>query len=477
MNLTALLDGTAAVYNGWDTQVAAVTDRLDAVGKDTLFVCVEGKHTDGHRLARQALAKGACGIVCQRDLGLEKQIQVADTRKTLSLLACALYDHPSKKLQLIGITGTNGKTTTAHWIRDLLQADHKNTALIGTLGADLGNTQLATGCTTPDAADMNRLLQQSVQAGCTHAVAEISSQALDQKRCEGLLFSQAVFTNLSPEHLDYHGNMDRYASAKAALFEKAATAVVNRDDPYWPVIAKRCSGKVITCSLHGEADYVVKNISYKDGAVSYILLYKTDIARVQVLTPGMFSVYNSMIAIASCVQSGVDFYAACDSACKLQPVRGRMQRVIPDAPFAVYIDYAHTPAALQMSLQTVRDMTHGNVTVVFGCGGNRDRGKRPLMGKIAERYADFSVLTDDNPRTESSADILSEIAAGFGNKKHFALQADRFKAIETALRRANPGDCILIAGKGHEQTQIVGETVLSFDDADVVRQIWDALRK
>lgn len=477
MDLAELLDGIDAAYDGHNAVVGTITDRIEDVGEGTLFVCVPGKNTDGHVFAKQALAKGAVGVICSTDLGLPRQIITKDTRKTMALLARIFYHNPSEKLRLVGITGTNGKTTTAHWIRDLLCAENKKTALIGTLGVQLQNEYLQTGYTTPDALTMNRILQEFVNAGCRYAVAEISSQALDQQRCEGLCFEQAVFTNLSREHLDYHGNMDRYAAAKAKLFSVAKTAVINADDSYAAIMKKACRGNVLTCSVFANADMVARNISYKDGAVSYILVYRTDIARVQVLTPGLVSVYNSMTAIASCVSQGMDFYAACEHCKKMMPVRGRMQRILQQAPFAVYVDYAHTPSALLHALQTVRTCTDGKIWLVFGCGGERDRSKRPVMGHIADENADFTVLTDDNPRNEKAEDILMQIAEGFSQTDHYVFESDRHEAIRYVLQRAQSGDSILIAGKGHEQLQIRAGVAQPFDDVSETQKIWDALQK
>lgn len=477
MDLADLTARLAARQNGTETQISGVTQHLNEVRKGMLFVCVEGKNTDGHLLAAKALEKGASGIVCSSDLGLEKQIVTADTRAALAQLAAAFYGYPSEEIYLIGVTGTNGKTTTTHWMRDLFSAVGKRASLIGTLGADTGTGAENTGYTTPDAVIMNRFLRESRQNGNEFAVAEVSSQALAQKRCEALSFRQAVFTNLSEDHLDYHGTMQEYAAAKASLFGMAQTAIINCDDPYADIMLRACKGRVQTCSVFSNADYFAQDISYKDGCVSYILVSGEDIARVKVLTPGLFSVYNSMTAIASCVEAGIDFYTACSLSSQMRPVQGRMQRVLLQMPFSVCVDFAHTPAALQASLQAMRTQTKGRLLLVFGCGGDRDREKRSLMGRVAASLADYTIVTDDNPRSEEAWKIRSRIISGFANKRCYTEIADRYEAIRYALRLAKAGDSVLIAGKGHEKMQIMADGQRFFDDVAAVLSICDAMQK
>lgn len=472
MNLKLLLSALECRFSGEDAQISLVTHRLGEVTDGALFVCINGNHADGHDFAHLALQKGARAVVCERGLGLENEILVENSRKALSLLSAAFYGHPSERLTLIGVTGTNGKTTTACRIRSILTQADRKTMLIGTLGADSGNGYEQTDYTTPDAVVFNRKLAEGVQAGCECAVAEVSSQALSQNRCDCLGFDIAVFTNLSEEHLDYHGSMEAYAQAKATLFDTAKTAVVNADDAYAPLIMSHCKGRVITFSLHDQADLTAKNIRFEPDGVSYILVSREGIERIRLNTHGVIAVYNSMAAVGAAVAAGVDFSDACRFANIPVPVEGRMQKISADEPFSVYVDYAHTPAALYETLYALRQITGGRLIVVFGCGGDRDRAKRPQMGEIASALADVTVLTSDNPRSEDPLQIINEIAAGFKSKKELILCADRRTAIGTAIGKAQNGDCVLIAGKGHEKTQQTAGLTLAFDDVRVAQSFF-----
>lgn len=474
MNLKKLISGTAAEFCGADVEIEYITDCLEQVHDGALFVCVRGQHTDGHQLAAQAISEGARAVVCEHTLGIANEVIVPDTRVALAQMSAALYGYPARQLSLIGVTGTNGKTTVSVWIRHILEQAGKKSALIGTLGADSGDGFEDTGHTTPDSTVFNRKLRESVDGGCAYAVAEISSQALSQERCAGFPFEIAVFTNLSPEHLDYHKTMEAYAGEKAKLFKAAGTAVLNADDLYTAGIRQVCQGKVVTFSVHDDADYTAKNITVREDGVSYILVSGEDIARVNLSATGLFSVYNSMAAIAACVEAGVPFGEACICAGSLPAVPGRMQRVIADAPFSVYVDYAHTPMALHAVLHSLRQTVRGKQILVFGCGGERDPEKRSKMGEIASGYAALTVLTDDNPRSEDPRQILEQIASGFKSKNQLIIEPDRRKAIAMALKKAKPGDCVLIAGKGHEKVQITAQGSFPFDDVKTAEEIWNS---
>ncbi|MBR3954032.1 MAG: UDP-N-acetylmuramoyl-L-alanyl-D-glutamate--2,6-diaminopimelate ligase [Clostridia bacterium] len=470
MNLTKLLYGADAVYNGNDPDIRFITHKPDDVADGALFVCIKGAHADGHDFAHTAISKGAVAVVCERDLGIAEQVMVPNSRAALSLLNCAFYGHPSKSMLLIGVTGTNGKTTTACYIRNMLEQAGRKSVLIGTLGADSGNGTAQTDYTTPESAVFNHTLQEGLQRGCEYAVAEISSQALSQERCAGMDFDVAVFTNLSPEHLDYHQTMDEYARQKAKLFACAKAAAVNKDDEFAPFILSHCKGRTVTFSLQDDADLTAKNVKYTAHGVSYILVSRDGIERIQIPALGIMAVYNSMAAVAACMVAGFDFEEACAYVCHVDAVEGRLQKIPTQTPFSVFVDYAHTPAALYEALYAVRQVTAGNVIAVFGCGGNRDSSKRPRMGEIASSLADITVLTSDNPRAEDPQKIIADIAAGFKSKNELILCADRRRAIETALQKAQPGDSVLIAGKGHEKAQTTADGTFLFDDAAVVRE-------
>lgn len=476
MNLKQLTTDICAQYSANDPDIIRITDRLDEVGDGTLFVCVNGRHTDGHKLAAQAIKRGAAAVVCERDLGLREQMIVADSREAMAHIAAAFYGYPARQLPLIGVTGTNGKTTVSCWIRAILEKTGKKTALIGTLGADSGDGFENTDYTTPDSVVFNRKLFEAVQKKCKAAVAEISSQALHQHRCDGLPFSVGVFTNVSREHLDYHGTLQAYAQQKAKLFQRADAAVLNADDEAFALMKSNSKGKICTYSLKDESDLTAKNIVHHENGVSYILVSRDGIARMQVKTPGIFSVYNSMAAVGACLALGLDFETVTSAASDLPQVPGRMQSVLTDAPFRVFVDYAHTPDALQQVLQALRKTTSGKLTVVFGCGGDRDATKRPRMGEISSLLADVTVLTNDNPRSEDPLQIIQQIANGFCGQTDLQICPDRREAITYALQNANAGDCVLIAGKGHEKVQCTADGCVAFDDVQSVVEIWNKMQ-
>ena len=471
LNLKKLLNSIGAAYSGPGADITLITHRMDEVTDGALFVCIRGAHADGHDFAQQAMQNGAAAVVCERDTAIPEQVIVADSRRALALLSAAFYGHPSEQLVLLGVTGTNGKTTTACWIRSILEQAQCKTALIGTLGADCGGGMTQTGHTTPDAVVLHRTLRESVESGCEYAVAEISSQALSQERCAGIGFDVAVFTNLSPEHLDYHKTMDAYAAEKVKLFEAAKTAVVNRDDEYASLILSHCKGRVLTFSLDDDADLTAKNIKYSADGVRCIFVSRDGIERVHLHSPGVTAVYNAMAAVSACVAVGIDFEEACRFVCNAPVVPGRLQKIQTQAPFSLYVDYAHTPAAMYEALYALRQITEGRLIAVFGCGGDRDAYKRPQMGEIASALADITILTNDNPRTEAPQKILSEIAVGFKSKKELLIFEDRREAISTALQKAQPGDCVLLAGKGHETTQQTADGEAFFDNAQVAREL------
>ena len=297
MNLTKLLYGADAVYNGNDPDIRFITHKPDDVADGALFVCIKGAHADGHDFAHTAISKGAVAVVCERDLGIAEQVMVPNSRAALSLLNCAFYGHPSKSMLLIGVTGTNGKTTTACYIRNMLEQAGRKSVLIGTLGADSGNGTAQTDYTTPESAVFNHTLQKGLQRGCEYAVAEISSQALSQERCAGMDFDVAVFTNLSPEHLDYHQTMDEYARQKAKLFACAKAAAVNKDDEFAPFILSHCKGRTVTFSLQDDADLTAKNVKYTAHGVSYILVSRDGIERIQIPALGIMAVTSPWLRL------------------------------------------------------------------------------------------------------------------------------------------------------------------------------------
>ncbi|PIQ25162.1 UDP-N-acetylmuramoyl-L-alanyl-D-glutamate--2,6-diaminopimelate ligase [bacterium (Candidatus Blackallbacteria) CG17_big_fil_post_rev_8_21_14_2_50_48_46] len=449
----------------------------------SLYACLPGTRADGHQFIPQALAQGAVAVLCQNDW-LQQQsdlspeiawIGVEETRVALAQLAAAFYDFPSRKLALVGVTGTNGKTTTTHLIRSLLEKAGQATGLIGTLGCFFGASEIPTGFTTPFAPELQQILAQMQQEGAQTVTMECSSHALEQHRLDALEFECAIFTNLTQDHLDYHKTMEAYASAKQILFKhllKAqGTALLNSDDPYAESFAQSCSGKILRYGFGSEADLRASDPVYGLAGVSYLLHWQGKIWPVRLALPGHYNILNSLAALGAGLVLGQDLPSLIENLAQIPGVPGRLEVVSPaNHPFTVAVDYAHTPDSLENVLKTARQFTPGRLLCVFGCGGDRDASKRPLMGKAASELADHAWLTSDNPRSEDPEAILNDILAGIDQPEKVTREVDRQTAIESALQAAQPGDVLIIAGKGHETYQIFKDRTVHFDDREVARQ-------
>lgn len=457
-----------------DAEVTALTDNTARIQKGCVFVCIRGARFDGHTAAQDALAQGAVAVIAEHDTGAENQILVENTREAYGLLCQAFYGYPAEKLTMIGITGTNGKTTTTFLIKDILDRCGKKTGLIGTVKNMVGNQESPAHLTTPDPLELNRLLAQMVEAGCTHCVMEVSSQALDQGRVNGIHFTVAGFTNLTQDHLDYHKTFEAYKAAKHRLFEQAKIAVVNADDTSAPDMTAGTHCKVITLSCKSDAaDYTAKNVIYRPHNVSYELVTNHHIARVKIGIPGAFTVYNSMLAAVCCMALGIGFQQAVDALHAAKGIPGRIEVVPTGTDYTVIIDYAHSPDGLKNILDSLREICGaGRLLTVFGCGGDRDKTKRPQMGRIAQERSDICIVTSDNPRTEDPDQIIREILAGMKpDPAHVVVEPDRTQAIARALSMARKGDIVLLAGKGHETYQILGTGKIHFDEREKIREI------
>lgn len=442
--------------------VGALTLSSDEVTPGTLFACVPGSRADGHNFAPAALAAGASALVVERPLDLAApQLVVTSARRALGPLADALWDHPSRHLRVVGVTGTNGKTTTVSLLAEVLNHHGWKTATIGTL------TQART---TPEAPELQARLAQLRHQGYAAAAMEVSSHALDQHRVDATTFAAAVFTNLSQEHLDYHGTMERYFEAKAALFEpgRAAAAVVNGDDEWGRRLIDRLVGeerRPETFSIDDAADLRV-------GAAASQFRWRGE--PVSLRLGGRFNVANALAAATCALVLGVPAAAIAAGLSAVEGVPGRFEPVDEGQPFTVVVDYAHTPDGLAQALGAARELTSGQLIVVFGAGGDRDHAKRPQMGEAVTRLAHLGVLTSDNPRGEDPQAIIDQVAAGGRGPGRLVVQPDRADAIATALGVARPGDVVVIAGKGHETGQEIGGRVLPFDDREQARS---ALRR
>ena len=456
-----------------DFDIKFVTDDSRLVRPGALFVCIRHRSFDGHTAAAEALASGAAAVVTQERLGLENELNVADSRAAYARLCAALCGHPERKLRMIGVTGTNGKTTVTTLIRNILSDSGIKTLLTGTVCNRLGEESLPSGLTTPKPPELYSLLSRAVLSGCDACVAEASSQALAQGRLEGIAFDAAVFTNITRDHLDYHGTFENYLAAKKKLFEHSEVSAVNLDDPRADEIIAASSGKTVTFSTVLDcADYTAKNISLLPEGVSFELVSKGRIEHINFASPGLFSVSNAMAAAVCAINLGVDPRSVAQSLARSKGVCGRLERVECGTPYSVIIDYAHTPDGLEQVLRALRPSCRGKLIVLFGCGGDRDKTKRPLMGATACKYADTVIVTSDNPRSEEPMRIIGDILKGTDKKRRgLFIEEDRRRATALALSLAKPGDTVLLAGKGHEKYQLICGEKLPLDERETVREI------
>lgn len=475
MKLSALLKGVETQSAFQDVEIERVTDKDTEISKNTLFVCIDGNRHDGHTSAQSALKKGAVAVVTSRDLQIERQIIVDDSRKALALIAANFYENPANQLKLIGITGTNGKTSTTFFIKQILESLNHKCGIIGTIQNNSGEGDESSSLTTPEPMELHRLLRQMVAHGCEYCVMEVSSQALSQQRVYGLRFSAAALTNITPEHLDYHHSMEHYINAKLTLFEQSDFACVNIDDENSRNALEKikCPAKTYS-SKDNKADYTAKNILCDKNGVNYLFVGLDCIGKINVRIPGSFTVYNSLCATSILLGLGHSIEEICDAAKFISPVAGRAETVPVPRDFTVMIDYAHTPDGLMNILSCVREITTGKVITVFGCGGDRDKAKRAPMGEIAGQYSDVAVVTSDNPRTENPLLIINDILCGMEKSKaRIAVIENRRQAIEFALSKAKKGDTVLLAGKGHENYQIIGLEKIPFDERQIVKEYWE----
>jgi UDP-N-acetylmuramoyl-L-alanyl-D-glutamate--2,6-diaminopimelate ligase len=451
------------------------------VQRNFLFVALRGEKTDGHQFIDQAVEKGASVIVTEREENQARAtcVMVENTRPALADLAAAFYERPARRLKLAAVTGTNGKTTTTFLIKHICEKAGVRCGLLGTVRYEIGDRVLPAIRTTPEALEVQELLAQMVNAGCKAAAMEVSSHALAQDRTRGLEWDVAVFTNLTQDHLDFHGTMENYFEAKMTLFaglaeQKGKTkpvAVINIDDRYGAQLVDRLDKKisVITYGVSARADFRASNYHAEFAGTSYQLDAHGKSYLVRVPLIGRFNVANSMAALAAASSMGVGLREAILSLSRSPQVPGRLEAVPAKRQFQVFVDYAHTDDALLNVMKTLRELSPRKLVVVFGCGGDRDRQKRPLMGRVADQNADYSIITSDNPRKEDPDAIIAEVEKGFRSGNYEKI-SDRAKAIARAIELAQPRDIILIAGKGHEAYQEFADHTVPFDDIQVARQ-------
>ncbi|HUC93138.1 MAG TPA: UDP-N-acetylmuramoyl-L-alanyl-D-glutamate--2,6-diaminopimelate ligase [Paenibacillus sp.] len=471
---------------GGEVRIEGIETDSRKVKPGDLFICLPGHTVDGHDYAQAAVDGGAVALVVQRRLDIAvPQIVVKDSRLAMAVMAGRYYGSPSERMKLIGVTGTNGKTTVTYLVEKIMQDAGYAAGVIGTIERRFGGRAFPMSGTTPEALELQRYLHEMAEAGTAYCAMEVSSHALEQGRVKGCRFRTAVFTNLTQDHLDYHGTMERYAGAKQLLFsrlgntyaaeaDRRSYAVLNADDEASASFARATSAEVITYGVDRDADVRASDIRIAARGTSFraaTFRGETDITLRMV---GKFNVYNALAALSCALIEGIPLEAAKASLEAVPGVPGRVESVDAGQPFTVVVDYAHTPDGLENVLKAVREFATRKVLCVFGCGGDRDRTKRPIMGRIAASYADYVIVTSDNPRTEEPHAILADIEAGLRADgvaaERYELLVDRRAAIEKAVEMASPGDVVLIAGKGHETYQIIGNKTLDFDDRLVAEQ-------
>ncbi len=478
MLLSDLLNGVKIFSDYADMDVKCIVNDSRNIKTGDVFVCICGAVADGHLYAGKAIENGASAIICERDLGLKEQIIVDDTHFAYSKMAANYFGNPSEKLKLVGITGTNGKTTTTKLVKGILASTGKKVGLIGSIENEICDEVIHAEKTTPDAMELEELYRKMVDAGCEYCVMEVSSHALDQKRIGDSRYEVGVFTNLTQDHLDYHKTMENYFEAKTKLFDISKKAVINYDDEYGKKLIERISCPFCTISMESkEATLSAYDINYYSDSVEYTFDYEGEKYQVAFKMPGIFSVKNSLTAIAISLSLGVPIKDAIQGINNAKGVRGRSEVIPTGRDFSVICDHAHTPDGLENILSALKKTTKGRLIALFGCGGDRDRLKRPLMAKSSAKFADMLIITSDNPRTEDPEKIIEDILPGLdGTDIPHKVITNRKDAIFYAVQNAQKDDTIVLAGKGHEDYQIIGTEKHHFDEREIVAEALETLR-
>ncbi len=490
MKLENLIQGLSVI------QLAGEVERKDIgkicydsrkVVKNSLFVAIKGFEYDGHDFIMEAIAKGATTIVLEDDSKISNdylihqnvtKILVKDSRKALAQLSKNFFNNPSEKIKVIGVTGTNGKTSITYILKSILENAGMKTGLIGTIANYIGNEILPSEKTTPESLELNQLLDRMVNENCEYCVMEVSSHSLELSRVDGINFTAGIFTNLTQDHLDFHKTLENYFNAKKKLFDSLSEnsfAVVNLDDKYAEKIIADTKARIVTYGSMNNVDFKAINPEFSFDQIKFDILYKDKSYPVSTNLTGSFNVYNITAAVATSYTLGIEFDVIQNALKKLRQVPGRFE-LVGNFPVKVIVDYAHTSDALQNVLLTIRSILNSNnstnkIITVFGAGGNRDRTKRPRMGNVVEQFSDFAIITSDNPRNEEPEQIFSDILSGVNDKSKFKVIEDRREAIVKAIELANNGDVVLIAGKGHEAYQTIKGQRIPFDDREVAKEI------
>lgn len=477
MKLKHLLEGIECqVLGDAQTEIKGVAYDSRKVEEGYLFFCIKGYQSDGHQYAKSACQAGAaCLVVTQRQDLPVTQVLVQDDRAAMALISAAFYGHPAEKLRMVGVTGTSGKTSTTYLLKSIFENEGSKVGLIGTIANIIGGEAVPADRTTPESPDLQALLAKMVEAGVDTAVMEVSSHSLFLKRVYGIRFQGAIFTNLSQDHLDFHGDFEHYRDAKALLFAQAEHSAINADDPVCKDMIAAAAGEVKTYGIKNKANIMAKGVQLQPEGSRFIMVNEGTQLPILLRTPGLFSVYNALAAISISFMLGVDMISIKQGLEAVRGIAGRFESLdTRGGEYSIILDYAHKPDSLESTLKTARAFARGRIICIFGCGGNRDTGKRPIMGEIAERLADFVIVTSDNPRFEEPGAIIEQILSGMKKKNHVVIE-DRREAIRYALEHAQKQDVIILAGKGHEDYQEICGKHYPFDEKEIVGRILDEL--
>lgn len=481
MKLKDILAGVDGKLINGKTDIDINTMTIDSrkAGEGVLFIAMAGMTVDGHKFIPSAYEKGTRAVITEHEIeNIPEDMtvyQVESARDALAVMAANFYNSPCKELNMIGVTGTNGKTSTTYFIESVLNYIKHKTAVIGTVEIRIGGKKreidFATS-TTPDTIELNQMLRIMADEKCDDVIMEVSSHSLELKKVKGINFKVGIFTNLTQDHLDFHKTMENYCGAKAKLFKMCEYGVINADDEWADKIMENASCKIMTYSIEKPSDLQAKDIEYLMDRVHFTVNINGEDVRFELMVPGRFSVYNALAAIGAMVSIGVDAADIKAGINNIKGVPGRIQNIPNDKGFNVIVDYAHTPDGLENIINAVREFTKGRIITVFGCGGDRDRTKRPVMGRIVAELSDIPVITSDNPRSEDPDAILKEVEAGVKPvTDQYEMIVDRKSAIRKAVEIAEKGDSIIIAGKGHENYQILRDKTIHFDDGEVAAEI------
>ena len=458
-----------------DTEIASVCYDSRRVSAGALFVAVVGYAADGHAFIGAAKEKGAAAVLCEKKPDEDiPYILVENSRRALALLGANFFRHPAREMCMIGVTGTNGKTTSTYLLKQILErCCGAKVGLIGTNQNMIGEEVIPTERTTPESFELHQLFRRMADAGCTHVVMEVSSHALYEDRVYGIEYALALFTNLTQDHLDFHGSMENYCDAKALLYRQSAVGVVNADDPWAERLLKDSRSRNVFYGVHSAADYTASDISLASDHVAFTAQHGNERCAACAALPGEFNVYNSLgVLAAACELSGITLSDAAAALKTAAGAKGRVEVIpTPGKDYTILIDYAHTPDALENVLRTAKGFSKGRVVAVFGCGGDRDKLKRPIMGRIAAENADFVIVTSDNPRTEVPGEIINDILAGMEHSPvPYAVVENRIEAVHYAMDHAEADDVIVLCGKGHETYQEINHVKHHLDEREVVAE-------